>query len=107
MATAASLDTERAAALFHALSDETRLDVVALLLHGERCVCELMEELDVAQSRLSWHLKTLADAGIISGRKEGRWNYYSLNADAIAEARAILDTIKPSARRLTTRSACY
>jgi len=106
MAPATSLDTERAAALFHALSDETRLDVVVLLLHGERCVCELMDELEVAQSRLSWHLKTLADAGIISGRKEGRWNYYSLNADAIAEARAILDAIKPSARRLTTRSAC-
>lgn len=71
MATVASLDTERAAALFHTLSDETRLDVVALLLHGERCVCELMDELDVAQSRLSWHPKTLADAGVISSRKEG------------------------------------
>jgi len=106
MATAASLDSARAAALFHALSDEIRLDVVALLLHGERCVCELMEELDMAQSRLSWHLKTLADAGIISGRKEGRWNYYSLNVDAIAEARAILETITPSGRRLMTRSAC-
>jgi ArsR family transcriptional regulator len=101
-----ALDTARAAALFHALSDEIRLDVVVLLLHGERCVCELMEELGLAQSRLSWHLKTLADAGIISGRKEGRWNYYSLNAAAIADARSMLDTIKPSGRRLTTRSNC-
>lgn len=99
-------DTARAAALFHALSDEIRVKVVALLLHGERCVCELMEELDLAQSRLSWHLKTLSDAGIVSGRKEGRWNYYSLNADAIAEARSILDGMKPSSRRLTTRSDC-
>lgn len=106
MPTAVALDSARAATLFHALSDEIRIDVISLLLNGERCVCELMEELDMAQSRLSWHLKTLADAGIISGRKEGRWNYYSLNAEAIAEARAILDSIKPSTRRSATRSAC-
>ncbi|HTE48095.1 MAG TPA: metalloregulator ArsR/SmtB family transcription factor [Gemmatimonadaceae bacterium] len=106
MAIAAALDTARAAALFHALSDEIRMEVVGLLINGERCVCELMEELDLAQSRLSWHLKTLSEAGIISGRKEGRWNYYSLNADAIAEARSILDAVKPSSRRLSVRSDC-
>src|ERR1044071_8903311 len=103
-ATAARLDTARAAALFHALSDPIRLDVVGLLLAGERCVCELMDELHLAQSRLSWHLKTLADAGIIVGRGDGRWNYYTLNAEAIAEARDILGGLKPS-RRLAVRSA--
>jgi len=104
MATAVAFDTARAAALFHALSDEIRLDVVGLLLQGERCVCELMDELDMAQSRLSWHLKTLSDAGIISGRREGRWNYYSLNAEAIAEVRSLLDAIKPTSRRGAQRS---
>ena len=64
-----------------------------------------MADLDLAQSRLSWHLKTLNDAGIITGRREGRWNYYSLNPDGLAEARAILDGLKPS-RRLAVRSAC-
>jgi ArsR family transcriptional regulator len=97
------LDTTRAAALFHALSDSIRLEVVSLLLDGERCVCELMDEMDMAQSRLSWHLKTLSDAGIISSRREGRWNYYSVNADTLGEARAILDAIKP-ARRLPVRA---
>ena len=104
--TAHSIDNARAAALFHALSDEIRLDVVGLLLNGERCVCELMDELDMAQSRLSWHLKTLSDAGIISGRKEGRWVYYSLDPDAIVEARSILDALQASSRRLATRSGC-
>lgn len=103
MATAARLDTTRAAALFHALSDPIRLNVVNLLLGGERCVCELTEELDMAQSRLSWHLKTLADAGILSARREGRWNYYSLSADALEEAREILAGFR-SNRRLTVRS---
>src|ERR1700753_3411238 len=105
MPAAAHVDSARAAQLFHALSDQIRVDVVLLLLDGERCVCDLMSDLDLAQSRLSWHLKTLSDAGIISGRREGRWNYYSLNADALAEARSILDAIKPG-RRLSVRSAC-
>ncbi len=103
MTTAVRLDTARAAELFHALSDQIRLDVVTLLLDGERCVCDLMADLGMAQSRLSWHLKTLSDAGIISGRRDGRWNYYSLNADAVAEARGMLDALK-SSRRLGVRS---
>lgn len=104
MATAARIDSTRAAALFHALSDPVRLDVVELLLDGERCVCEIMDELDMAQSRLSWHLKTLSDAGIISGRREGRWNYYSLKAEGITDAREVLDALKPR-RRLPIRAA--
>lgn len=105
MTTATRIDTARAAELFHALSDQIRMDVVVLLMDGERCVCDLMADLDLAQSRLSWHLKTLSDAGIITGRREGRWNYYSLNADALAEARGILESLKPG-RRLAVRSSC-
>lgn len=95
----------RMAELFHALADETRIEVVALLQGGEKCVCDLMSELDLAQSRLSWHLKTLSEAGIITGRREGRWIYYSLNAQAFLEARALLDAMRPG-RRLNNRSTC-
>jgi ArsR family transcriptional regulator, arsenate/arsenite/antimonite-responsive transcriptional repressor len=105
MTTATRVDTERAAQLFHALSDQIRLEVVALLLDGERCVCELMADMNLAQSRLSWHLKTLSDAGIISGRREGRWNYYSLNKEALSEAKDLLDSLKP-ARRVSVRANC-
>ena len=100
------MDSARAAELFHALSDQIRVDVVTLLLDGERCVCELMDDLDMAQSRLSWHLKTLSDAGIIVGRREGRWNYYSLNADTLAEARELLEGLKPGRRLAVRASAC-
>jgi ArsR family transcriptional regulator len=105
MATDALIDTARAAELFHALSDKIRVDVVVLLLDGERCVCDLMSDLGLAQSRLSWHLKTLSDAGIITGRREGRWNYYSLNADGLSDVRGMLDALKPT-RRLAVRSNC-
>jgi ArsR family transcriptional regulator len=72
------------AQLFHALSDETRLRIVEQLLGGEKCVCELTDKLDAAQSRLSFHLKTLKDAGLVADRREGRWVYYSLVPEALA-----------------------
>jgi ArsR family transcriptional regulator len=106
MASALLADTERAAELFHALSDRVRLDVIGLLLGGEHCVCDLMDHLEMGQSSLSWHLKTLSDAGIITGRREGRWVYYSLDSDALAEAKALLDGLKLVSRRKTSRSSC-
>jgi ArsR family transcriptional regulator len=99
-------DMDRAAELFHALSDKVRLEVIGLLLGGEHCVCDLMDHLDMGQSRLSWHLKTLSDAGIIVGRREGRWVYYSIDADALAEARSLLDSMKVSTRHRAPRSSC-
>ena len=105
MTTTAAIDSTRAAELFHALADPIRVDVVSMLLDGERCVCDLMADLDLQQSRLSWHLKSLVDAGIITGRREGRWNYYSLNKDVLGEAKDFLDALRP-ARRLTVRSTC-
>ena len=74
------------AQVFHALSDETRLGILARLTRGERCVCELTDELDAAQSRLSFHLKVLKEAGLVSDRREGRWMYYTLNQDRLDEA---------------------
>ncbi|HJU68353.1 MAG TPA: metalloregulator ArsR/SmtB family transcription factor [Gemmatimonadaceae bacterium] len=105
MATAARTDYTRAARLFHALSDEIRLEVIDLLRDGERCVCELTEALDIAQPRLSWHLKALKDAGILTDRKEGRWIYYALARDTFEEAESVLSLLKPDARRLPARGA--
>ncbi|MEM8637776.1 MAG: metalloregulator ArsR/SmtB family transcription factor [Cyanobacteria bacterium P01_G01_bin.54] len=64
---------------FHALSDPLRLQILEILRHQEYCVCDLCAHLDVAQSKLSFHLKTLKTAGLIRSRQEGRWIYYSLN----------------------------
>ncbi|HEU4786456.1 MAG TPA: metalloregulator ArsR/SmtB family transcription factor, partial [Gemmatimonadaceae bacterium] len=64
-----AVDLARAAQLFHALSDETRLGVLEMLRDGERCVCELQEELDAAQSRLSFHLRVLKDSGLVTDRR--------------------------------------
>ncbi len=67
------------AAGFHALSDPLRISVLELLRKRELCVCDLCEALGVSQSKLSFHLKTLKEAGLVNSRQEGRWIYYSLN----------------------------
>jgi ArsR family transcriptional regulator len=103
MATATTPDLSRAVELFHALSDETRLSIVRRLRSGERCVCDLTDLLDAAQSRLSFHLKVLKDAGLVSDRREGRWVHYSLNRDVFSEVQDLLGEMKPSSRRLTVK----
>ena len=98
-------DGAQAQRWFHALSDETRLQVLELLRNGEQCVCDLTDALDAAQSRLSFHLKTLKDAGLVTDRKEGRWVYYALNADAIDGLAEFVMELRPkrSGLRLAPR----
>ena len=91
-----------AARLFQALSDETRLAVVQRLRDGERCVCDLMGDVDAAQSRLSFHLKVLRGAGIVDCRREGRWAYYWLKPDTFDE---VLDAVKGLAPSRAGRQA--
>jgi ArsR family transcriptional regulator len=101
-------DTRQGAAkLFHALSDPTRLEILERLRGGERCVCDLQGALDAAQSRLSFHLRTLRDAGLVSDRKEGRWVYYALRPEAIDEmARALGDLTTPRTRVIGEWYSC-
>ena len=69
---------------FHALSDPLRISVIELLRNKELCVCDLCDALEVSQSKLSFHLKTLREAGLVRSRQEGRWIYYSLNIPQFA-----------------------
>jgi ArsR family transcriptional regulator len=95
--TATAQRLERSARVFHALSDETRLAILARLRNGPRCVCDLQDLLGAAQSRLSFHLRTLKDAGLVSDHKEGRWTYYALNPAAVAAVEAQLAELRPTA----------
>jgi ArsR family transcriptional regulator, arsenate/arsenite/antimonite-responsive transcriptional repressor len=61
---------------FKALSDETRLRILALLAQGELCVCDLMAILELPQSTVSRHLATLRHAGLVEDRRQGVWMYY-------------------------------
>ncbi len=96
MSTTTTSDAQRLARAFQALSDETRLQIVEMLSSGEHCVCDLQEALGAYQSRLSFHLRKLKDAGLVSDRKEGRWVHYSLNPEVLEEMAAHLQSVRPA-----------
>ncbi|MEM7066523.1 MAG: metalloregulator ArsR/SmtB family transcription factor [Cyanobacteria bacterium P01_B01_bin.77] len=70
--------------IFQAFSEPYRLQVLELLRDRELCACDIAESLEVSASKLSFHLKTLREAGLIQGRQEGRWIYYRLNLSQFA-----------------------
>ena len=65
--------------IFKALSDETRLRIYLLLLQSELCVCELVNILNMEQSRISHSLRILKEAELINNQRSGKWMIYSMN----------------------------
>jgi len=78
------------ARIFKALSDKNRLMIVDMLSCGELCACVILEKFNITQPTLSHHMKILYDCGLVSGRKVGKWVYYSLNDEAIKSLKAFL-----------------
>jgi ArsR family transcriptional regulator len=70
---------------FKALSDETRLRILNLLMERECCVCEVMQALEISQTRASRNLSALYDAGFLKMRKDGLWSLYSIDRDGMKE----------------------
>ena len=95
-----------AANWFRALGDETRLKIVECVMESEQCVCDLTQLLSSKQSLLSFHLKTLKDAGILNDRRDGRWVYYSLNPDAVVFLEHFLGKLKENRRKPQGVSKC-
>jgi ArsR family transcriptional regulator len=97
------IQSEQARALLKALAEPLRLRVIEALGGSERCVCDLTADLGLAQSKLSFHLKVLKEAGLLADRQEGRWIYYRLRPEAIDALRAWLADLgaqcgKPASR---------
>jgi len=100
MPTASLPDVDTLSIQLKALSDPHRLRILDRLRGGEHCVCELMDVIDAGQSLLSFHLKTLKDAGLVTDRREGRWMHYALNADALRGVAAFLQSLaRPTSER--------
>jgi ArsR family transcriptional regulator len=93
----APLDANEAAALavgFTALADPVRLRVLSMLSaapEGEVCVCDFVEPLGKSQPTISHHLKILGEAGLVHGDRRGKWVWYSLDRNRLADLRAALD----------------
>ena len=84
------MDYTTKATLFKALSDPIRLEIVDMISGGEFCACKILERFDIIQPSLSHHMKILCDCGLVSGRKEGKWTYYSLNKKAVQGFKMLL-----------------
>ena len=80
-------------ALFKALGDPTRLEIVDMVACGELCACKIFEKFDITQPSLSHHMKILCDCGLVSARKDGKWTCYSLDEKAKVEFKDILARI--------------
>ncbi|HWW94979.1 MAG TPA: metalloregulator ArsR/SmtB family transcription factor [Vicinamibacteria bacterium] len=91
-----SVDVQPLARLFKSLGEETRLRIVALLSHGELCVCHLEEALRLAQPSVSRHLGTLRAAGVVEHRREGSWVYYRLARQGDPDCEQHLKTLMRS-----------
>ncbi len=70
--------------MLKALADPIRLEVIHALANGERCVCDLTKDLNLSQSKLSFHLRVLREAGLLADRQSGRWIYYRLEPHALS-----------------------
>ena len=106
MATRTKRDLDRSVQLFHALSDSTRLSILQRLRFGERCVCDLTDALDAAQSRLSFHLKVLKDADLVTDRREGRWMYYTMNPETLNELSNVVDALASPLSPVERKTGC-
>jgi ArsR family transcriptional regulator len=78
---------------FKALSEPNRLMIVDMLSCGELCACVILEKFNITQPTLSHHMKILCDCGLVNGRKEGKWMYYSLNEKIIKHFKMFLDEV--------------
>lgn len=65
--------------IFKALCDEKRLCILSLLKSGEKCACALIDEMEIGQSALSYHMKILCDSRIVESRQDGKWTHYRLS----------------------------
>ncbi len=84
---------EEVTAICKAMSDTNRLRIIEMLTQGEKCGCNLLEELQVTQPTLSHHMKVLSDCGLVSSYKDGKWQHYSINCEKFKEYKEYIAAI--------------
>ena len=89
--------------VFRAFSDERWLRVLELLRQGEQCACVLLQELEISQPTLSYHMKILCRSGIVKERPVGPWKYYSIDAEGCAYAQKLLQALSFGGEKVEIR----
>lgn len=81
------------ALLMKALSDETRVNILDMISMEELCACKILEEFNITQPTLSYHMKILNDCGLVTSRKDGVWMKYTINMENIHTLREFFNSI--------------
>ncbi len=76
-----------------ALSDETRVKILEMISYKELCACKILEEFNITQPTLSYHMKILCESGLVNGRKDGIWTRYSIDEDNFENLQNFIDGI--------------
>jgi ArsR family transcriptional regulator len=97
---------EEQAKVFKAFCDEKRLRVLELLRSGEKCACVLLEQLDLGQSGLSYHMKILVESGAVESRQEGKWTHYKISEKGSIYARTLLKELTTPSTVIEGNNCC-
>ena len=100
------LTPEKNAKVFKAFCDEKRLAILELLRSGEKCACVLLEDLDIGQSGLSYHMKILCESGIVESRQEGKWTHYKISKKGSAYASELLKELTTPNTEIDEYNCC-
>ena len=79
--------------VFKALADETRLKIIQMLSSGELCACNILEEFNITQPTLSYHMKILTECGLVKGVEEGSWMKYTINNERLEIVKDIYEDV--------------
>ena len=93
--------------ILKALGEDTRIQIFEMLRNGKLCACNILDKFNITQPTLSHHMKILCDAGIVVGRKEGKWTHYRLSAEGRDRAVELLKQLTtPYAEQQGSSSTC-
>ncbi len=101
-----SMSNSEIAKIFKAFSDVRRVEILKLLVQGEKCACKILEEFEITQPTLSHHMKILCDAGIVMARKDGKWTHYSIDEKGTNLAKDLLYSLTEIKNTNKSKNSC-
>lgn len=100
------LSSGNAANLFKALSDETRVRIVDMLSCDDLCACDILEEFEITQPTISYHMKILTECGLVKAKRDGAWMRYTLDVATAASLKDFLELITSDREVTSDREEC-
>lgn len=82
--------------IFKVLGDETRVKILEMLSKEELCACKILDDFHITQPTLSYHMKKLCDVGLVTCRKDGKWNYYQINKCSLNDLNKYINGLNSS-----------